>query len=66
LKKIIISNARDCFIELVHRDADPTSWIVKRWTKFMWFKKQVSSHWFIDERQALAFANEIKIKHQKS
>ncbi|HUI30609.1 MAG TPA: hypothetical protein VLX91_10360 [Candidatus Acidoferrales bacterium] len=64
MKKIVLSNARDCFVELIHRDADPTSWIVRRWTKFMWFKKRVSSDWFIDERQALEFANEIKRKYK--
>ncbi|HQT91607.1 MAG TPA: hypothetical protein PL001_06220 [Candidatus Kryptobacter bacterium] len=65
MKKIIISNARDCFIELIHRDSEPAAWIVRRWTKSLWFKKRVSSHWFSDERQALEFANGIKFGQQR-
>jgi len=55
-----ISNARNCFIELVHRRSNPTIWIVNRSKKLLWFKKRVSSHWFIDGRQALAFAEAMK------
>ncbi len=64
MKNLIVSNARDCFIELIHRESDPATWIVKRWKKFLWFRKKVSSDWFNDEQQALAFANDIKLKHQ--
>ncbi len=59
----VISNARDCFIELTHRNSDPGVWIVRRWTKFLWFKKRVSSHWFNDGQQAVAFANQTKKDH---
>ncbi|MBI4546923.1 MAG: hypothetical protein HY707_03020 [Ignavibacteriae bacterium] len=59
----IISNARGCFIELTHHDSDPGTWIVRRWRKFLWFKKQISSHWFNDEHQAIAFAHELKREH---
>jgi hypothetical protein len=58
----IISSVRDCFIELTHDDSDPGLWIVRRWRKFLWFKKAISSDWFNDGRQALVFANEIKRK----
>jgi hypothetical protein len=61
----VISNARDCFIELLHRDSDPLTWIVRRWTKVLWFKKRVSSDWFNDERQALAFAHELRRGHDE-
>ncbi|HEY9165230.1 MAG TPA: hypothetical protein VIS48_03615 [Candidatus Kryptonia bacterium] len=64
LKTLVISNARDCFIELIHRESDPASWVVKCWTKFLCFKKQISSDWFNDEKQAFAFANEIKRHHK--
>ena len=64
MKNVVVSNAGDCFIELIHRESDPATWIVKRWKKFLWFKKRVSSDWFNDEQQALAFANEMKLKHQ--
>ena len=64
MKNLVVSNARDCFVELIHRESEPTTWIVRRWKKFLWFKKRVSSDWFNDEQQALAFANDIKLKHQ--
>jgi len=51
------------FVELTHRVSDPGTWIVRHSTKFMWFKKRISSVWFNDEHQAMAFADEIKRKH---
>ncbi len=59
----ILSNVRHCFITLTHSYSDPSSWIVKRWTKLMWFKKLISTDWFNNEQQALAFANKIKREH---
>jgi hypothetical protein len=61
----VISNARDCFIELIHRNSDPGSWIIKRWTKLIWFKKLISADWFNDEKQALAFAQTMMQEHNK-
>jgi len=29
----------------------------------MWFKKLISTDWFNDEQQALAYANKIKREH---
>jgi len=59
----VISDLRDCFIELTHRDSDPGSWVVRRWKKFMWFRKRISSDWFADRQQALAFGNQMKREH---
>jgi hypothetical protein len=62
----VISNDRDCAIEVIHRDSDPGVWIVRRWKKFMWFKKasrQWRDVWFTDGQQALVFANEMKRRH---
>jgi hypothetical protein len=56
----VISNVRDCLIELIHNDSDPAMWIVRHWTKLMWFKKRISSHWFNDRQQATIFANLMK------
>ena len=60
---IVISNVRDCFIDLTHRDSDTTIWVVQCWKKFFWFKKRISSDWFNDERQAIVFACEMKLQH---
>jgi hypothetical protein len=56
----VISNVRDCVIELTHLDSDPGMWTVRHATRFLWFTKRLSSHWFNEEQQALAFANELK------
>jgi hypothetical protein len=58
----VILDTRECFIDLTHRDADPGSWIVGRWKKFLWFKKKISSDWFNDKHQAVAFASEMKMR----
>lgn len=64
MKSIVISDAGNSIIEVIHHDSDPAVWIVRSWTKFMCFRKRVSSQWFSDEQQALAFANEIKFKYR--
>ncbi|MGB2869449.1 MAG: hypothetical protein WBD36_13420 [Bacteroidota bacterium] len=56
----IISNDRNSFIELIHRHSDPGVWIVRRWKKTLFFKKRLSSDWFEDGHQAIAFAHELK------
>ena len=58
--RTIISNIRKCFIEVLHHDADPSTWIVRRWKKLLWFKKRISSDWFINRQQAFAYAYEMK------
>jgi len=55
----IISNSRDCFIEVINRDTDPSTWIVRRSKKFLWFKKRIVSNWFLDKQQAFAFAEKL-------
>lgn len=57
---IVLSDSRECFIELTHNESDPGSWIVRRWKKSLWFKKMISSDWFNDHQQALAFVDEMK------
>jgi hypothetical protein len=62
----VISNARDCTIEVTHRDSDPGTWVVRQFEKLIWFRKRISSDWFTDRQQALAFAEEMKRKHAVS
>lgn len=59
----VISNTRDCRIELIHRNSEPHVWNVKRWRKFLWFKKKISSNLFDDEHQAIAFACDMKLRY---
>jgi len=65
-ESIVISTAADCFIELIHRESNPTVWIVRRWKKNLWFKKFISSDWFTDGPQALSFANRMKRDHERN
>ena len=62
-RRTIVSKNRKCFIKLLHRDSDPGVWIVQRWEKTFWFKKRISSNWFIDGSQALAFAKKMEREH---
>jgi hypothetical protein len=36
-----------------------TPWIVRVYKKMMFFRRRVSSDWFLDEQQATTFAEEI-------
>ncbi|MCI0706792.1 MAG: hypothetical protein L0Y80_04810 [Ignavibacteriae bacterium] len=61
----VILNAREYKIELHHSDSDAGIWKVRLWRKtFLWFRKRISSDWFIDGKQALAFAQEMKRKYE--
>ncbi len=62
-KPTLLSNSRECIIELTHRDQDPGMWIIRHATRYMWFKKRISSHWFNSELQAMEYAEELKQKH---
>ena len=59
----IFARFQQYFITLTYSYSDPTSWIINRWTKLMWFKKLISTDCFNDARQAMAFAN--KIAHER-
>lgn len=61
----VLSNVPKGFITLTHSYSDPGSWIIKRWTKLMWFRKLISSDRFNDEKQALAFAQAMTREHDK-
>jgi len=62
-ESIVISNDAGGLIKLIHRASNPTVWIVRRWKKTLWFRKQISSDWFTNGEQALAFAKEMKRDH---
>jgi hypothetical protein len=56
----IISAAADRRIVVTHRDSDPGVWIVRAARKRLFFwTEQLSSDWFNDEDQAMAFAREL-------
>jgi hypothetical protein len=59
----VISSGRHCHIEITHRSSDPGSWIVRRSRMFLWFKRRISSDWFIDDQQAVRFAEKMMQKH---
>jgi hypothetical protein len=61
----VIANDREFSTELIHRDSDPGSWIVRRWSRGLLFRKRISSDWFNDERQAAAFAARLTGKPER-
>jgi len=58
--RTVISNDRNCYIELLNFDMDPNVWFVRRFKKSVLFKKQISSDRFIDVAQAKRFAEKMK------
>jgi len=48
------------YVEVINRPSDAGSWTVRRWKKFLWFKRMISSRWFLDEQQARLFALKLK------
>jgi len=54
---------RHRYITLTHGYSDPTSWIIKRWTKLMWLKIPILTDYFNDPQQAMVFANNIANQH---
>ena len=65
-ESIVISRAADCFIELIHRESNPTVWIVRRWKKNLWIKKLISSDWFTDGQEAQSFADRMKRDYDRN
>ena len=59
-KIIVLSSAHHCCVTLTHSYGDPLTWVVEHSTKLMWFKKLISTDWFNNEQQALAFARNIE------
>ena len=63
-QRTIISSARDCYVEVSRQNSDQGSWIVNRSKRIFWFKRRLSSNWFIDDPKAFAYANEMKKSHE--
>jgi hypothetical protein len=62
---IIISTARDCYIEIQNDSTDLNTWIVQSFTKRIGIKDQISSNKFKNRFQALTFANKMKREHSR-
>ncbi len=54
----ILSNENGRCVELLHRTDDPCVWIIRSSKKFLWFRMNTSTAWFLDKQQALIFAQE--------
>lgn len=57
---IVIADNGGYLIEVTNRTADPGPWIVRRWKRVLWFRKRISSDWFLDRDEAVAFAKKMK------
>ncbi|MBS1518218.1 MAG: hypothetical protein JSS91_09030 [Bacteroidetes bacterium] len=42
-------------IELLNRMSDPGMWVVNVYSKFLFFKRKETSHWFCDKTEAETF-----------
>lgn len=62
---IIISTARDCYIEIQNDTSDLDTWIVQSFTKRIGIKDQLSSNRFKSRLQAMTFANKMKREHSR-
>jgi hypothetical protein len=62
---IIISTARDCYIEIQNDTSDSNTWIVQSYTKRIGIKDQLSSNKFKNRFQAMTFANKMKRDHSR-
>lgn len=56
---------KDYLVRILHYDDDPTSWIVRKYKKQLWWKKRTCSVWFNDENQALKYVKKLKEKCEK-
>jgi hypothetical protein len=62
---IIISTARDCYIEILNDTADLGTWTVQSFKKRIGIKDQISSDKFKNRLLALTFANTMKREHSR-
>ena len=60
---IIISTARDCYIEIFNDTSDLNTWTVQSFSKRIGIKNQISSNNFKNRLLALTFANKMKREH---
>jgi hypothetical protein len=58
-KHTVISNNSDNYVELINHDTDPNMWIVRVSKKILFFKKQKYAKWFLNKKDALAYAESI-------
>ena len=59
MSKEVIKSASGKLVELIHRDSDPSMWIVNVYKKVIFFKKRISSKWFSDKEEALQYVKSI-------
>jgi len=55
----VLSKSRKCYVVLKYNIEDPAVWILNVYKKHLLFKCKKESHWFNDEKQALAFAKSM-------
>ena len=60
----VLSKSRKCYVVLKYNIEDPTVWIINIYKKILLFKCKKASHWFNDEKQALAFAKDMIEKRE--
>lgn len=51
-----LSDTEDCHITLFHDPDDPSSWIIRKWKKQLFWKRMELSRWFLTRDQAEEYA----------
>jgi polysaccharide pyruvyl transferase WcaK-like protein len=57
--KELISHDRAWSVEVMHSTSDPSAWYVVQKKKYFLFKRRTLERYFINEAQALEFAEEL-------
>jgi hypothetical protein len=60
---MVIGENEQYRIELSHQRSDACVWTVRFLKKSLFFKRLTSSHWFINEQQAFAYAVGMRNEH---
>jgi len=63
MNTVVLSNARDCYIELSDPAEQGGEWIVKRYRKRMREMVCLSTDLFKTKNDAVEFANRLKFEH---
>ena len=54
-----ISDSDGCDITLFHDPDDPSSWIIRKWKRQLFWKRCELSRWFATREQAEAYARSL-------
>lgn len=54
-----LSDMDDCNITLFHDPDDPSSWVIRKWKRLLFWKRVELSRWFATREQAEEYARDL-------